>query len=64
MRERQISLNEVINEAIIRGLAPQRRAIDLPSHSYGPALMNLDKASQIAGGPEDEEIMRKMSQGK
>ena len=65
MRERRLSLNEVVNEAIIRGLAPQQRAtIDLPSHSYGPALMNLDKASQIAGELEDEEIMRKMSQGR
>jgi hypothetical protein len=65
MRERRLSFKEVVNEAIIRSLAPQHRAtIDLPTHSYGPARINLDKATQIAGELENEEILRKMSMGK
>jgi hypothetical protein len=65
MRERKLSFKQVVNDAIVRGLAPQQRAtVDLPSHDYGPPLVNLDKATQLAGELEDEEILRKMSMGK
>ena len=65
MRDRRLSFKEVVNEAIVRSLAPQQRVtIDLPSHDYGPPLVNLDKATQLAGQLEDEEILRKMSMGK
>ena len=65
MKHRKLSFKQVVNEAIVRGLAPAKRAtIDLPTHNYGPALVNLDKATQLAGQLEDEEILRKMSMGK
>ena len=65
MKERNLSFKQVVNEAIRNGLAPRwRPTIDLPTHNYGPPLVNLDKATQLAGELEDEEILRKMSMGK
>jgi hypothetical protein len=65
MKERNLSFKEVVNEAIIRGLAPAPRPrVTLPTFNMGPPLVNLDRANQIAGELEDEEILRKMSMGK
>jgi hypothetical protein len=65
MKERNMSFKQVVNDAIRNGLVPQRRPIiDLPTHNYGPPLINLDKATQLAGELENEEILRKMSMGK
>ena len=65
MKERGLSFKEVVNEAISRGLAPaERPRVTLPSFHMGPPLVNLDKATQLAGDLEDEEIIRKMSMGK
>jgi hypothetical protein len=65
MKERDVSFKQVVNDAIKNGLAPRRRpTIDLPTHDYGPPLVNLDKATQLAGELENEEILRKMSMGK
>jgi hypothetical protein len=65
MKERNLSFKQVVNDAIRNGLMPQQRpTIDLPTHNYGPALINLDKATQLAGELENEEILRKMSMGK
>jgi hypothetical protein len=65
MAERNLSFKEVVNEAILRGLQPtDRPRVTLPSFDMGPPLVNLDKATQLAGDLEDEEISRKMSMGK
>lgn len=65
MAERGLSFKEVVNDAITRGLQSAPRArISLPSFSMGPPLVDLDKATQLAGDLEDEEIVRKMSMGK
>ena len=65
MKERNVSFKDVVNDAIKRGLAPAtRERVNLPSFSMGPSLVNLDKATQLAGELEDEEIIRKMSMGK
>jgi hypothetical protein len=65
MKERNLSFKQVVNDAIRNGLMPQRRSsIELPTHDYGPPLINLDKATQLAGELENEEILRKMSMGK
>ncbi len=57
MAERKFSFKQVVNEAIVRGLATTGPpAVHTKTHSMGPALINLDKASQIAGELEDEEI--------
>jgi len=66
MAQRKLSFKQVVNEAIVRGLAttgaPQ--PFHTQTRSMGVASINLDKASQIAAALEDEEILRKMSLGK
>ena len=66
MREQKRSFKEIVNEAIIRGLAGQHAGspVQLPVHDMGKPLINLDKALQIAGELEDQEILRKMALGK
>ena len=61
-----MSFKDVLNEAIARGLgSPRRRVkVDLPVHNMGKPRISLDKASQLAGELENEEILRKMSMGK
>jgi hypothetical protein len=55
----------VVNDAITRGLQPSARPrVTLPSFNMGPPRVDLDKATQLAGDLEDEEILRKMSMGK
>ena len=65
MKERRLTFKQVVNEAIIRGLGTERTPrVDLPVHDMGKPLVNLDKALQIYGELEDEEILRKMAMGK
>jgi hypothetical protein len=66
MKERDVSFKQVVNEAIVRGLgiAPEPAPVDLPVHSMGKPLINVDKALHVYGDLEDEEILRKMSMGK
>lgn len=65
MAERGLSFKEVVNDAITRGLQPSARPrVTLPSFNMGPPRVDLDKATQLAGDLEDEEILRKMSMGK
>jgi hypothetical protein len=66
MREQKRSFKEIVNEAIIRGLGGQQAGppVQLPVHDMGKPFINLDKALQIAGELEDEEILRKMALGK
>ena len=64
MAERKLSFKEVVNEAIVRGLRPARPGlVELPTHHMGPPLVNLDKATQLAGELDDEEFVRKMQLG-
>ena len=66
MAARKMSFKDVLNEAIARGLGSPRRQVkvDLPVHNMGQPRISLDKASQLAGELENEEILRKMSMGK
>jgi hypothetical protein len=66
MEARKMSFKDVLNEAIARGLgSPRKRVkVDLPVHNMGKPRISLDKASQLAGELENEEILRKMSMGK
>lgn len=66
MRERGVSFKEALNGAIRDGVTPERgrqpfvtRTVDM-----GVPTVNLDKALQLAGELEDEEIVRKMRAGK
>jgi len=64
MAERKLSFKAVVNAAIVRGLsetdAPE---FDLPTFRLGPPLVNLDKATQLAGELDDAEFLRKMVLG-
>jgi hypothetical protein len=66
MRERGVSFKAALNDAVRVGLdreaAPQRRFRVKPA-PLG-ARFNIDKALQIAGEMEDEEILRKLDMGK
>jgi hypothetical protein len=66
MAARKMSFKDVLNEAIARGLgSPRARVrVELPVHHMGQPRISLDKASQLAGELENEEILRKMSMGK
>jgi len=66
MAERKQSFKEIVNEAIRRGLGgpPPGPRVELPTFDMGPPKISLDKATQLAGALEDEEILRKMSIGR
>lgn len=65
MDERQLSFKGAINEAIRSGAAvrtPPRR-FEVPTASLGQPTVNLDRALQLAGELEDEELLRRMRKG-
>ena len=64
MAERKLSFKEVVNVAIAWTCSDGTPAGQSANAPHGPPLVNLDKASQLAGDLEDEEIIRKMSMGK
>ncbi len=66
-QKRGVSLKQVVNETIRKGLPrPTRRILDLPSFDCGGPLpgINLDKANELSGMLEDEAIRQKMLVGK
>jgi hypothetical protein len=66
MRERGVSFKAVLNEAVRAGLdvsTPVSRPYKMPTAPLGVRI-NIDKALRIAGEMEDEEILRKMEEGK
>lgn len=66
MKEQGRSFKEVVNDAIKRGLGSTDISthLELPVYDMGVPLVNLDKALQLAGELEDEEIIKKMALGK
>lgn len=66
MRERGTSFKETLNGALRDALATKPRATPFRTKTYdlGQALVELDKATQLAGRLEDEEIIRKVRMGK
>ncbi len=66
MRERGVSFKAALNDAVRAGLAgeltPQKPFRVKPA-PLG-ARFNIDKALQVAGEMEDEEILRKLDMGK
>jgi hypothetical protein len=66
MQERRLSFKQVVNDAIVSSLstARARQPVKLPTHRLGQPRVNLDKALQLAGELEDEELLRKLSMGK
>ena len=65
-----VSFRALLHRVIVRGLEPeapvQRIEYKAPSFSMGQVRegINLVKALQLAGDLEDEEIIRKMTQGR
>jgi hypothetical protein len=66
MRERGLTFKQALNEAIRSGLAPQRgeATVEFPTYSMGEPLVDVTKALRLAGELEDQEIARKLAQGK
>ena len=63
MAQRKLSFKEVVNEAILRGLAADRRPHEFhtKTHSMGRPRVNLDKATQVAGELDTQDFLRKMT---
>jgi hypothetical protein len=66
MRERDVSFKVALNDAVRAGLggsALVARPYKMPTAPLGVSI-NIDKALTIAGEMEDEEILRKIEEGK
>ncbi|MGL5858742.1 MAG: antitoxin [Angustibacter sp.] len=66
MREKGVSFKEAVNDAIRTGLGrrPPRSQFQTRTARLGTPTVNLDRALQLAGELEDEELVRKMRLGK
>lgn len=62
MRERGLSFKEAINQAIRQGIAGNRAIPGerMRTFKMGVPKVNLDKALQLAGELENQEIIRQM----
>jgi hypothetical protein len=62
MRERGITFKEAINDAIRSGATgvAARRPFATETAAMGESRVNLDRALQLAGDLEDDELIRKM----
>ncbi len=65
MTERKLSFKQAINEAIRAGAGPSPgKPAVFPTYDLGEPLVDLTKALQLAGELEDEELARRMSEGR
>jgi hypothetical protein len=66
MAERGLSFKQAINEAIRAGMTGQDRGIEptLPTHDMGEPLVDVTKALRLAGELEDDELARRLAQGR
>jgi hypothetical protein len=66
MRQRGLNFKQAINEAIRAGLTDggDREAFDYRTYDMGEPKVDVTKALQLAGQLEDEELIRKLAQGK
>ncbi|HTY29966.1 antitoxin [Mycobacterium sp.] len=65
MRERQISFKQALNDAIRQGAQrrPAPEVFETRTADLGVPSVNLDRALQIAGELEDEELIRRQRRG-
>lgn len=67
MREREMTFKQAINSAVRSGLAgpsrPDRPAATV-ARDMGAPLVDMTQAIQLAGELEDEEIVRKLAEGR
>jgi hypothetical protein len=66
MRERGLSFKEAVNEAIRAGLQPRpaKRVSYTTPLNLGRGRVDLMKALQLASAMEDEEILRRLAEGR
>jgi hypothetical protein len=66
MGERGIPFKQALNDALREALtaSPGQRNFRTPTARLGLPAVNLDRALQLAGELEDEELVRKMRVGK
>ena len=66
MRERGLSFKEAVNEAIRRGAGGGESSgpVGFPTHDMGEPLVDVTKALRLAGQLEDDELARRLSQGR
>ncbi|MGH9188092.1 MAG: antitoxin [Acidimicrobiales bacterium] len=68
MKERGMGFKQALNDALRSGLTePRKRSKPFRTRTFNmgfPPNVNLDKALQLAGQLEDEELIRKMQLGK
>jgi hypothetical protein len=66
MRERGVSFKQALNDAIREGLTAgdARPPFRTRTARMGTPTVNLDRALQLAGDMEDEELVRKIRMGK
>jgi hypothetical protein len=63
MRERGLSFKQAVNEAIRAGLAPAEggEPFRTPTRDMGAPMVPVEKALELAGALEDEELLRKQA---
>jgi hypothetical protein len=67
MRERGVSFKHALNDAVragLRGRSPRSRVSWTTPSAMGRPSVSLERALQLASELEDEELLRKMRQGK
>ncbi|MGI8875039.1 MAG: antitoxin [Egibacteraceae bacterium] len=67
MRERGVTFKQAVNDAIRAGLTQEDAAVEpfrTRTADLGMPTVNLDRALQLAGDLEDEELVRKQRVGK
>lgn len=63
MRERNLTFKEALNEAIRQGSLSDAPRFRTSVVSMGRPAVPLDRALQLAGNLEDEELIRRMRAG-
>jgi hypothetical protein len=65
MREQGLSFKEAVNDAIRRSAAGTGRAVPFATApvAMGRSRVNLDRALQLAGALEDDDLLRRMRAG-
>lgn len=64
MRERGVTFKQALNDAVRAGAPDPRAPFRTATAELGIPAVNLDRALQLAGALEDEELIRKMRVGK
>ena len=63
MRERGVSFKQAINDAIRAGTTGAAKPFRTRTYDMGQPRVNLDRALQLVGELEDEELIRRLRTG-